>query len=146
MIVVMQSGSSNEEIGHVIDRLKEAGLTGDLSQGVERTIIGVVGKPFPELKGMLETLPGVEDVVPISRPYKLASREFKPSNTTIQVGNVTIGGGEVVIMAGPCSVESEDQTLTAARAVKAAGAHILRGGAFKPRTSPYAFRGLRKTG
>ena len=146
MIVVMNSRCSEADIQGVLDRVRELGFNGHLSLGVERTVIGVVGQTYPELRDMLGRLPGVEEVVPISRPYKLASREFRPENTVIQVGNVTVGGDQLVIIAGPCSVESEEQLLETARAVKAAGAHILRGGAFKPRTSPYSFQGLRKQG
>jgi len=146
MIVIMQTDATDEQIQGVVARIKEAGLTEQISKGVEQSVIGVVGRTFPELKGMLEVLDGVSQVVPVSRPYKLASREFHPPDTIIDVRGVKIGGGQLTIMAGPCSVESEEQTLTTARAVKAAGANILRGGAFKPRTSPYAFRGLGEEG
>ncbi|MBI4496763.1 MAG: 3-deoxy-7-phosphoheptulonate synthase [Chloroflexi bacterium] len=142
MIVVMRSDCKDQDVEAVLQRIQEAGLSGHLSRGEERTVIGVVGQVFPELRGMLETLPGVDEVVRISRPFKLSGREFHPDDTVIEVGGVRIGDGNVVVMAGPCSVESEEQTLTTARAVKAAGAQILRGGAFKPRTSPYTFRGL----
>jgi 3-deoxy-7-phosphoheptulonate synthase len=101
---------------------------------------------LPDLRETLVLMPGVEDVVPISKPYKLASREFQPHDTVIKVGNVSIGGNEIVVMAGPCAVETEDQVISTARAVKAAGASILRGGAFKPSTSPYSFRGLGEEG
>ena len=113
---------------------------------MERTVIGVLGQTYPDLRDELELLSGVREVVPISRPYKLSSREFQPISTTVQVGESTIGGAEMVVMAGPCSVESEEQMLATARAVKAAGAKVLRGGAFKPRTSPYSFRGLGEEG
>jgi 3-deoxy-7-phosphoheptulonate synthase len=113
---------------------------------VERTVIGVVGRTYPELRDTLELLAGVDEVVPISKPYKLSSREFQPQDSTIKVGDVTIGGDELVVMAGPCAVETEEQVLETARAVKAAGANILRGGAFKPSTSPYGFRGLGEDG
>lgn len=146
MIVVMKSDSGEREIAGVIERLKDSGLAGHLSKGIERTVIGVVGQTFPDLRDMLEMLPGVEEVIPISKPYKLSSRQFQPENTTIKVGGVTIGGDEVVIIAGPCAVETEKQLLDTARAVKAAGGHILRGGAFKPSTSPYQFRGLGEEG
>jgi 3-deoxy-7-phosphoheptulonate synthase len=126
--------------------LEETGLSGHTITGVERTVVGVVGQVYPELADELETMPGVDDIVPISKPYKLASREFKPDDTTIKVGNVLVGGGRTVVMAGPCAVESEEQLMTTARAVRAAGGHILRGGAFKPRTSPYSFRGLEEKG
>ncbi|MBI4294563.1 MAG: 3-deoxy-7-phosphoheptulonate synthase [Chloroflexi bacterium] len=145
MIVVMKKGHTEEELATVMARIKELGFSGHLSKGVERTVVGVVGRTYPDAKDMLEMLPGVEDVVPISRPFKLSSREFQPENTLVKVGNVTIGR-DLVIMAGPCAVETEQQLLDTARAVKAAGAHILRGGAFKPSTSPYQFRGLGKEG
>jgi 3-deoxy-7-phosphoheptulonate synthase len=146
MIVVMKSDCGEGEINGVLERLSQEGFNGHLSKGVERTVIGVVGQTYPELKEMLELLPGVDEVVPISKPYKLSSREFQPQDTEIKVGGVTIGGEGLVVMAGPCAVESEEQVLQTARAVKAAGASILRGGAFKPSTSPYSFRGLGEEG
>jgi 3-deoxy-7-phosphoheptulonate synthase len=146
MMVIMKKGHSEEELTAILKRLEETGLSGHTIQGVERTVVGVVGQVYPELADELETMPGVDDIVPISKPYKLASREFKPDDTAIKVGNVTVGGGRTVVMAGPCAVESEDQLMATARAVKAAGGHILRGGAFKPRTSPYSFRGLEEKG
>ncbi len=146
MIVIMKQQSSDNEIDAVLGRLKQLGLAGHLSKGVERTVIGVVGKVYPELKDTLELLPGVDDVVPISRPYKLSCREFQPEDTVVKVGNVSIGGSQLVVMAGPCAVETEKQLMDTARAVKAAGANILRGGAFKPSTSPYQFRGLGEDG
>ncbi len=147
MVVIMKKGCSEGNIEGVIDRIHgHPGLSAHLVRGVERTVIGVVGQTYPELKEMLEMLPGVEDVLPISKPYKLSSREFQTEDTTIKVGDVTIGGGELVVMAGPCAVETEDQVVATARAVKAAGAHMLRGGAFKPSTSPYSFRGKGKEG
>ncbi len=142
MIVVMKIGSSQDEIDGVVKRIEESGLKAHVSQGVEHTIIGILGQIFPELEDMLQLLPGVDDVIHISKPYKLASREFHPENTIVKVNDVTIGGNEIVIMAGPCAVEDEEQLLATAREVKAAGANILRGGAFKPSTSPYNFRGL----
>ena len=146
MIVVMKVSSSDKEIAGVVKRIESAGLKIHVSQGVERTIVGVVGQIIPELEDMLEMLPGVDEVIRVSKPYKLSSREFHPLDTTIKVGGITIGGKEIVVMAGPCAVESEQQLLETARAVKAAGATILRGGAFKPSTSPYQFRGLGETG
>ncbi|MDP3063387.1 MAG: 3-deoxy-7-phosphoheptulonate synthase [Chloroflexota bacterium] len=142
MIVVMNKNCTKEEIDGVRQRIESRGLKGHLSQGVERTVVGVVGQIYPELKDELERLRGVMEVVRISKPYKLSGREFKPENTVIRVRDVAIGGDELVVMAGPCAVESEEQLMTTARAVKAAGAKILRGGAYKPRTSPYSFRGL----
>ena len=146
MIVVMRVDSTEEEINGVLERLKELGFKGSLSRGVERTVVGVVGQTYPELADELAVLEGVADVVPVSRPYKLASREFRPEDTVIKVGNVTIGGGNTVVMAGQCSVDTEEQMMATARVVKEAGGHILRGGAFKPRTNPYAFRGLGEKG
>lgn len=146
MIVVMKSGATDKEVREVIRHIESAGLTVNLSSGVERSVIGVLGQIFPDLRDMLEALPGVDEVIAISKPYKLASREFHPDDTVIRVGDITIGDGEVVVMAGPCAVESEQQLLETAKAVKAAGANILRGGAFKPSTSPYNFRGLGEEG
>ena len=146
MIIVMRIGSSQEEIRRVIDRIEVGGLKAQVSQGIMQTVIGVLGKPFPELRDALELLPGVEQVIPVSKPYKLASREFHPQDTIIKLNGVTIGGKGIVVMAGPCAVESEEQLFSTARAVKVAGATVLRGGAFKPRTSPYQFRGLGKGG
>jgi len=148
MIVVMKAGSQDKEIDVVMDRLHSLGLQGHLSKGVERTVIGVVGVTLamPDLRERLELVPGVAEVVPISKPFKLSSREFEPENSVIDVGGVKIGGNELVVMAGPCAAETREQVMSTARAVKAAGARILRGGAFKPSTSPYSFRGLGEEG
>jgi 3-deoxy-7-phosphoheptulonate synthase len=142
----MKVGSSDKDIDSVVKRIESAGLKTHVSQGVERTIIGVVGQIYPELQDMLEMLHGVDEVIRVSKPYKLSSREFHPLDTTIDIGDVTIGGKEIVVMAGPCAVENEQQLFETANAVKAAGANILRGGAFKPSTSPYQFRGLGEPG
>jgi 3-deoxy-7-phosphoheptulonate synthase len=144
MLVVMKKEASEQEKTGVMQKLTQSGLAGHISQGVERTVIGVVGQTYPELRDTLELLPGVDEVIPISKPYKLSSREFQPEDTIIKVGDAVLGGGELVIIAGPCAVETEKQVLETAKAVKAAGANILRGGAFKPSTSPYQFRGLGK--
>ncbi len=146
MIVVMKAGCSQDDIGAVVNRIKKLGLKEHISQGVERTIIGVLGQNLLDFQDTLQLLPGVEEIIPVSKPYKLASREFHPRNTVVMVNGVAIGGDEIVIMAGPCAVESEKQLLDTARQVKADGANILRGGAFKPSTSPYHFRGLGKKG
>ena len=146
MFIVMQQRHTEGELADILERLTQMGFSGHVSQGVERTVVGVVGRTYPELKETLEMWPGVDEVVPISRPHKLSGREFQPHDTVIKVGDVTIGGEVLVVMAGPCAVETEEQLLEAARAVKAAGANILRGGAFKPSTSPYSFRGLGKDG
>lgn len=146
MMVVMKKDHTKEELQEVLDHLKENGLGAHMSVGVERTVIGVLGHIYPELAEEIEAFPGVEETIPITRPYKLASRELKPEDTVVKVGNVTIGGGAVVVMAGGCSIESEEQMMATARLVKETGGHILRGGAFKPRTSPHAFRGLGEEG
>ncbi|MDP2662175.1 MAG: 3-deoxy-7-phosphoheptulonate synthase [Dehalococcoidia bacterium] len=146
MIVVMKVGSEEPAVQSVLSRLAELGLKGHLSEGVERRVIGVVGNVFPELQEMLEAMDGVDEVFRVSKPYKLSGREFQPADTVIQIGDVLIGAEEIVVMAGPCAVESEEQIMSTARAVKDAGAHILRGGAFKPSTSPYTFRGMGEDG
>lgn len=148
MIVVMELHAPRERIDAVVKKIQEAGLGTHLSVGVERTVIGVVGDSHTKelLRQSLEATPGVEKVVPILQPFKLVSREFKPENTVVDVKGVRFGDGSVTVIAGPCSVESRDQILETARAVKAAGAVMLRGGAFKPRTSPYSFQGLEEEG
>jgi 3-deoxy-7-phosphoheptulonate synthase len=147
MIIVMKSKAEKREVDNVLAWIKSAGYEPHVSQGVERTIIGCIGDERGKvvLKAA-ENMPGVEKVMPILQPYKLASRETKEGNTVIQVGDVEIGGPKCVIMAGPCAVESEEQLMEAAKAVKEAGASMLRGGAFKPRTSPYSFQGMGEEG
>ena len=144
LIVIMSTDSTPEVLEGIQAHLSDRGLRGQLNQGVERTVIGVLGEAYPELQDELELLPGVWEVLRVSKPYKLASREFVPDDTVVRIGGgeVAVGGGNFVVFAGPCAVESEDQVIATARAVKAAGAHAMRGGAFKPRTSPYSFRGL----
>ena len=142
MIVVMETTATRDQISAVVARVEEIGLAAHLSQGEERTIIGVVGSLPPTLDEMLEVYGGVERVVRVSSKLKLSNWDFHPRKTRIKVLDFEIGGDEITVIAGPCSVESEEQTMSAARAVKAAGAKLLRGGAFKPRTSPYEFRGL----
>ncbi len=148
MIIVMRSDASKEEIDKVISTVKELGYKAHIIEGVLRTVIGAVGdeRGKPHHLEAIGILAGVEKVVPILQPYKLASREFKSENTVINVGNVNIGDNKVVVMAGPCSVENEEQILETSKAVKQAGAAILRGGAYKPRTSPYSFQGLGEEG
>ena len=146
MVVVMQKGVSQEQIKKVEERLKADGFTVHLSQGVNRTIMGVIGEPGQIDPQILASLPGVEKVVPIMQPFKLASRDFKHENSAIKVGNHLIGDGQVTIVAGPCAIEGREGFLEAAQAVKEAGADMLRGGAFKPRTSPYSFQGLGEQG
>jgi 3-deoxy-7-phosphoheptulonate synthase len=146
MMVIMKKGYSQEEFDGIMRRLDEGGLKGHPIVGVERTVIAVVGRIYPELRDEMETMPGVEGTIPISVPYKLSSRETKPDHTVVKVASVEVGSGRVVIIAGPCAVESEEQVMATARAVKEAGGHLLRGGAYKPRTSPYSFRGLELEG
>lgn len=148
MIVVMKSDATQEEIHKVISTIKELGYKAHIIEGVLRTVIGAVGdergKPYHlESLGVLD---GVEKVVPILQPYKLASREVKPQNTVVKIRNVQIGDNKVIVIAGPCSVENEEQIIETALAVKQGGATILRGGAYKPRTSPYTFQGLGEEG
>jgi 3-deoxy-7-phosphoheptulonate synthase len=146
MMVVMKSGASVSEIGAVIKSIEALGLKPRPSKGPEQTIIGVIGDEKAAGLGGLSKMAGVEQVVPITKSFKLVNKEFRPGRTTINVNNVVIGGDQFVVMAGPCAVESRDQILATARAVKKAGANILRGGAFKPRTSPYSFQGLGEEG
>jgi 3-deoxy-7-phosphoheptulonate synthase len=147
MIVVMRSDATNQNIETILGRLHEHDLKGHLVYGEERTIIGVVGAMIPPtLREELEHFAGVQETLRITRPYKLTAREFRPQNTVVQVGPVAIGGNTCVVMAGPCTVENEDQIISTAHAVREAGATILRGGAFKPRSSPYSFRGLGEEG
>jgi 3-deoxy-7-phosphoheptulonate synthase len=142
MIVVLKPGSTKEEIQHIIERIESFGLRAHVSEGEERTIIGAIGNERLLADQTLETFPGVEKVLPILKPYKLVSREFQPKNTVIEIDGRRIGDKKVHVMAGPCSVESQEQVLRAAIPVKEAGATFLRGGAYKPRTSPYSFQGL----
>ncbi|MDA8210467.1 MAG: 3-deoxy-7-phosphoheptulonate synthase [Clostridia bacterium] len=146
MIVVMNHGAKQEEIQRVIDRLTGAGFQIHLSEGVERTIIGAIGDKTRLSQLALEAMPGVDKLVPILQQFKLAGREFKEQGTVVKVGNISIGGEQLHVMAGPCAVESRGQLLEVAHEVKEAGATLLRGGAFKPRTSPYAFQGLEEEG
>ncbi len=147
MIIVMKSKADDRELDNVIRWIESVGYKVHLSRGVERTIIGAVGDERGKvvLKAA-ENMPGVEKVMPILAPYKLASRESKEGNTVIKVGDVEIGGPQCVVIAGPCAVESPDQLMEAADVVKQAGASMLRGGAFKPRTSPYSFQGMGEEG
>ncbi len=146
MIIVMSPSATKEDIDKVENKLKTVGLQAHLSVGAERTIVGVIGDK--KIIGNLEMnmLPGVEKTVRITEKYKLVSREFHPENTVVDVDGVKVGGEQLVVMAGPCSVESLEQLREAAKAVKEGGAQFLRGGAFKPRTSPYDFQGLAEDG
>jgi len=146
MIVVMEKGATKEQVEHMVQRVESLGLKAQTIVGAERTVIAAIGEKRPETRQSLESGPGVAEVVPILAPYKRASREVKPEPTQVVAGSLRMGAGAIGIIAGPCSVESLDQIVTTARAVKAAGATALRGGAFKPRTSPYSFQGLKETG
>lgn len=146
MIVVMHHKASREDIEQVVSRLETEGFQIHLSEGVARTIIGAIGDKTRIPSLAIEAMPGVEKVVPILQPYKLVSREFRAESSTIKVGGLTIGGGEIHVIAGPCAVENQEQIVSIARSVKASGATMLRGGAFKPRTSPYSFQGLKEEG
>ncbi|HEY8426359.1 MAG TPA: 3-deoxy-7-phosphoheptulonate synthase [Limnochordales bacterium] len=151
MVVVLRRDATPEQLESVVDRLHRLGFAVHVSRGTERTIVGAIGDRRPEHIPQLEAMPGVERVVPILRPFKLASREFRPEPSLVEVGGdgvppVVVGGSRVVVVAGPCAVESERQIDDVARAVKEAGASILRAGAYKPRTSPYSFQGLEREG
>ncbi len=146
MMIIMRANATQNEISAVINTLQINGLRAHLSQGEERTVIGAIGDGRPVNTAPFAFLPGVDRVVPISRPYKLASREFIPGNSGFSLDGVQIGGSGIVIIAGPCAVESRTQLMEVAWAVREAGAHALRGGAFKPRTSPYSFQGLGEAG
>jgi len=146
MIVIFETHAAEGQIRAVETLVRELELDIHRSDGVEHTVLGVVGDRSRLDMRRVALLPGVREVVPVSSPYKLASREFKPDNTVVDVGDVPVGGAEVVIIAGPCAVEGEDQIKLTAQSVAASGARVLRGGAFKPRTSPYSFRGLGEAG
>jgi len=146
MMIIMQTDAAQDEIVAVVERVEGNGLRAHLSQGEERTVIGVVGDGRTIYPDQFLHLPGVDRVIPISRPYKLASREFIPQNSLFPLDGVNIGDKGILLIAGPCSVESRSQLLETAIAVREAGAHALRGGAFKPRTSPYSFQGLGEAG
>ena len=146
MIVVMAPGAAQPDLDNIRVRIEDRGLRAQINTGAERTVIGVMGSIPPDFKDEMELMNGVDEVIIISKPYKLASKEFHPDDTIIKVGDAVIGGPKPVIMAGPCSVEDEEQMVSTANAVKAAGASVLRGGAFKPRTSPYSFRGMGEDG
>jgi 3-deoxy-7-phosphoheptulonate synthase len=146
MIIVMQAQASQQQVDAVVQRVETMGFRPHVSEGEETTIIGVIGHSTPEQLTPLEFLPGVDHMVQVTKPYKLGSRDFRPKDTLVPVDGVVFGGEEVVVIAGPCSIESEDQLWETARAVKASGATVLRAGAFKPRTSPYSFQGLGEAG
>ncbi len=142
MLVVMKMDATPEQIRGVVEQIEARGLKAHPIAGAQRTAIGITGNLGMVEPGLFDAQPGVLEVLQVSHPYKLVSREFKPDDTVVEVGGARVGGPDLLIIAGPCSVESYEQTLRIARRVKAAGAHMLRGGAFKPRTSPYSFQGL----
>jgi 3-deoxy-7-phosphoheptulonate synthase len=146
MIVVMEKNATEDQIEHMTQRVQQLGLKAHVIRGTERTVIAAVGDERITKPADLETGPGVAEVLPILAPYKVASRELKPEPTQVKVLNFRAGAGKVGVIAGPCSVESEEQILACARAVKACGGTALRGGAFKPRTSPYSFQGMKEEG
>ena len=148
MIIIMKKDAGLEAVERVSTKVKALGFQTHVSQGEERTILGIIGdeRPLQANRHVFELMEGVERAVPILRPYKLASRDFQPQDTVISLNGLTIGDRTVVVMAGPCAVESREQLMETALAVKEAGVHILRGGAFKPRTSPYSFQGLGESG
>lgn len=142
MLIVMRAQATAEEIERVCRSIESMGLKAHPIPGAERTAIGITGNHGQVDVGVLEDLPGVVEAIPVSKPYKLVSREIKAENTIVQVRNAAIGGPQLAVMAGPCAIESYDQAMTVAEEVKKAGAQLFRGGAFKPRTSPYSFQGL----
>ncbi len=147
MIVQMRTGATREEVDDVIQKAKSLELDVQLNLGTDKTVVALLGSNTGQIPtDIFAVLPGVESVTRIMKPYKLASREFNPRDTLVDCGGVKIGGERIVVIAGPCAVENEDQLMQAAAAVKKAGASILRGGAFKPRTSPFSFQGMQKKG
>ncbi|MFP4697701.1 MAG: 3-deoxy-7-phosphoheptulonate synthase [Eubacteriales bacterium] len=146
MIIVMKPNAKDESIKKVVDFIEKFGLQTHLSKGSQVTIVGVIGDKTRLSTSNIELLEGVEKIVPVTESYKLANKKFHAKNSTIKVGNAEIGGDKLIIMAGPCSIESEEQLVQTAKSIKKSGATILRGGAYKPRTSPYAFQGLEEDG
>jgi len=146
MVIIMRKDASLKDISKVLKEVKKLGFKAHLLKGEEKTVIGVVGNEKEIPPDYFAAFEGVERVVPLLKPFKLTSREFNPEKSVVRINGVSIGGDEVIIMAGPCAVESRDQIMETAYAVKEAGARILRGGAFKPRTSPYSFQGLKEKG
>lgn len=146
MLVVMDQKATQGQIDKVVQTIEARGMTARPIPGGDRVSIGILNNKGPVDQAMILGLPGVKEAIPVTRPYKLVSREIKPEDTLIEVGHVTIGNGHLTLMAGPCALESETQAMTIAETVKASGAHLFRGGAFKPRTSPYTFQGLGEAG
>jgi len=142
MIAVTSNQITDERIAEIVHVIEKYGVQAHVSRGTDRTVIGIIGKADPKLAEQLRQMSGIENVIKISKSYKLASRDFHPDNTVIKIKDVEIGGGELVVMGGPCAVESPQQIDEIARLVKAAGGQVLRGGAFKPRTGPYSFQGI----
>ncbi len=147
MIVEMKTGASQEEVDDVVQRAKSLGMDVQLNLGTDKTVVAILGSNTGQLSpDIFAVLPGVESVTRIMKPYKLSSREFKPEDSLVSIDGIEIGGKRIVVMAGPCAVETEEQLMEVAKVVKESGASILRGGAFKPRTSPFSFQGLKKAG
>ena len=146
MIVIMKQGATRTQVVNVTARIEQLGCQAHTSEGDERTIIGIIGNGRPLDRAQIERMDGVERTVPVLRPFKLTSRDFHPQDTIVPINGISVGGKGLVVMAGPCAVEGREQLLEAAQAVKRAGAHMLRGCAFKPRTSPYSFQGLGEEG
>jgi len=146
MLIVMKMDAVQEQVDGVVRKIESHGLKAHAIAGAQRTAIGITGNIGVVDRALFASMPGVLEVIRVSHPYKLVSREFRPHDTVVEIGGVRIGGPDFVVIAGPCSVESYEQTLRIAKQVKAAGAHLLRGGAFKPRTSPYSFQGLGEEG
>jgi len=146
MIVIMKHGATSTQITNVIARVEQLGYQADVSEGDEHTVIGIIGDGRPLDREQIERMMGVDRTVLVARPFKRASRDFHPQDTVVPIDGVQVGGEQLIVMAGPCAVESEEQLLETARTVKESGAHVLRGGAFKPRTSPYSFQGMGEKG
>src|SRR5712691_9039172 len=146
MLIVMDAAATAEDVGRVVEIVQKLGLQAHPIPGAQRTAIGITGNRGTIETAAFENLPGVVEVIPVSAPYKLVSREAKRENTVVSVGGVAVGGRRVAVIAGPCAIESEAQALEVAHAVAKAGATLYRGGAFKPRTSPYSFQGLGEQG
>ncbi len=146
MIIVLKKNATQKDVKLVTEKIKKMGLDTHVSKGVERTLVGAIGDESLLKEGQIKAMPIVEKVMPIMKPYKLVSREFKKQDTIVKVNGLEIGSNKLVVMAGPCAVESKEQIIDSAKTIKKAGGHILRGGAFKPRTSPYSFQGMGEEG
>ncbi|MDA8098165.1 MAG: 3-deoxy-7-phosphoheptulonate synthase [Nitrospiraceae bacterium] len=146
MIIVLRPDATDADLDHIVKKLRDLGLQAHISKGVERTLVGAIGDEAVLRSIPLEAFPGVENVLPILKPFKLASRDFRKENSIVRIGNVEVGAGRIAVIAGPCAVENRTLMVEIAKGVKEGGANLLRGGAFKPRTSPYAFQGLEEEG